>query len=208
MNVWIVIAEYTSHADKDGCGSPDISPYVVGVFEDAEDAAAAAEKERQGGDLGNFHGGHEWSDCGWWVGVYPSEVTLSKKKASTAWGIPRRSNDGTNIDVSVRHVDMYGRASDPEHKYVLVAEDVYGVMGHMDVTVYRDIAHVDWIEVDPGQRRRGVATALYRKLYTWASSEGISVQHGMTTEQGAAALEAIQPEIAQLKASLLEDPRR
>lgn len=103
-----------------------------------------------------------------------------------------RRNITGPLHVGVMHIDTYGRARDPEHKYQLVAEDERGVVGHMDVIVYRDEAHVDWIEVDPGQRRKGVATALYEKLYAWAKSEGVTVKHGMTTDEGEATLRALK----------------
>lgn len=110
------------------------------------------------------------------------------------------------ITVGVMHVDTYGSSRDPEYRYRIVAEDAHGVLGGMDVTVFRDVANVDWIEVLPAQRRRGVASALYRKLYAWAADEGLEVKHGMTTEEGSATLEALSPELRALKQKLLARP--
>jgi GNAT superfamily N-acetyltransferase len=111
-------------------------------------------------------------------------------------------------DVVVRHLDTFGSPGRFEHKFVLLGGDLdtNEVYGRLDVTVFEDRAHVDWVEVDPEHRRKGVATGLYRRLYEWAAEEGYEVEHGMKTQEGSAMATALAPELEQLKARLMAAP--
>lgn len=117
--------------------------------------------------------------------------------------------------VHVVHRDTIGGPGAYEHKWVIVATDAQGEgLGYMDISEAGDEAYVEWVEVRPGYRRRGVARALYHELYRWAAEQGLEVRHGWATEAGAATLEALQPELERHaaerrvnKADLLALPR-
>jgi GNAT superfamily N-acetyltransferase len=115
-------------------------------------------------------------------------------------------NAPSYLDVVVRHLDTFGSPGRFEHKYVLLGGNLETneVYGHLDVTVFEDRAHVDWVEVEPEHRRSGVATGLYRRLYEWAAEEGYEVEHGMQTPEGAATVASLPLELEQLKASLIK----
>lgn len=67
----VVTAEYHQGEDKQGRGpGGEAQPfYVLALFEDAEDAEAFAQAEKDGDDWGTFPDSYSWSDAGWYIQV-------------------------------------------------------------------------------------------------------------------------------------------
>jgi ribosomal protein S18 acetylase RimI-like enzyme len=110
-----------------------------------------------------------------------------KKRGKEKTGRKRRRNPEP-FTTMIHHIDVMGRPS--RHQYRMLAgtlepDEVYG---HMDFTVCGDLLHVSWLLVRPEHRRKGVATAMYARLYEFAASEQLRVVHGMTTPEGTALL--------------------
>lgn len=103
----------------------------------------------------------------------------------------RRTNPHRPLDVrtQIMHIDMVG----DQHQYWIVAtlpgQDTR--YGRMVLSVWRDEVHVDHVWVLAEARRRGIATELYRALYAFAQREGLRVEHGMFTTEGADAWRTI-----------------
>lgn len=99
--------------------------------------------------------------------------------------------------VRVAHLDTFGGRGSFEHQFGFGVVDRGNLVGFMEVRVVEpdNIAHVQWVEVDPSYRRKGVARAMYHELYQWAAREGFQVEHGMTTDLGTATLEGLSKEL-------------
>lgn len=100
------------------------------------------------------------------------------------------------VVTDVLSLDYIGSADRGEMKMVVVATDpartvLYGEL-RFSWPSWEDAVHIEYIEVDPAFRRRGVGTAMYDALYAWAAHERVSVEHGMTTPEGEASLQAWQ----------------
>lgn len=110
-------------------------------------------------------------------------ATALKRKAS------RKKNP--ELDVSVVHLDTHGCPD--QHEYRIYAYTDGGhIVGHLDFSVLRHDAFVNWVEVRPGHRRQGVATRLYERLYSFAADEDLTVRHQLSTPEGAALLRALE----------------
>ena len=62
----------------------------------------------------------------------------------------------------------------------------------MHIRLYRNVADITIVRVAEQHQRKGVATAMYKKLYEWADGEKIYVKHDGLTDEGALALEAMR----------------
>jgi len=101
-------------------------------------------------------------------------------------------NPTKGIRTHVMHIDSFGRP--PQHVFRITATSPDGQTDYgwlrFDELEGEDIARVNSMEVREAYRRRGVAMALYDVLYDWAAENGLRVQHGMLTPEGAKALDA------------------
>lgn len=118
------------------------------------------------------------------VGQGSGMCTTGRARSYHFYERPNRSSNPAEVDTVVRHVDMLG----PEHRYAILAGDLETneVYGHMDVSVLEGEAFIQWVEVKPEHRRKGVATAIYDRLEKWAKAEGLKVVGGIQTPEGSA----------------------
>jgi GNAT superfamily N-acetyltransferase len=102
--------------------------------------------------------------------------------------VKRARTNRLKVDTVVNHVDYVGG----KHKFLILGGnlDTNEVYGRIEVGVADDKAHIEWVEVKPEYRRKGVASAMYERLDRWAKEEGFRVVGGMQTEEGAAFVQA------------------
>lgn len=98
------------------------------------------------------------------------------------------------MKVEIIHRDVSGRAPNEQHKYVIVAREGDELLGSMSIRLYRNVADVANVKVEPEHQRKGVARAMYKKLYEWADEERVYVMHHGLTEQGRATVDALRRE--------------
>jgi len=98
----------------------------------------------------------------------------------------------TMLDLEFKnwHLDTIGGPGAYEHKYRMLAVLDGKNVGGIDYTVYQDEVHIDWIEVSPHMRRKGIGRALVEALEDgWP---GASINWGMTTPWGTALRESLE----------------
>ena len=91
------------------------------------------------------------------------------------------------------HLDVVG---ENEHKFKLVAKMKNKIVGKIEYALVDDVAHIEFINVDPKFQKQGIGTALMKKIVELYGAKNIIA--GMTTDSGEKLLKSIEKDFGPL----------